>query len=251
MSKKIIACALLIVSIQNNSFSQTKKDTILFDNNNTVVSTGTDSTKDATSLVDLKNKKKQTWVDETKNSLQESGRDTILLLNGNVVISSIVDTANGVTTFIDPKNEKKNTYVDNDRIFSIKNNTGERFIYKYDTLIGNEFTTEEMRYFIKGEQDGYKSFNSPAAFWGNFIVGAGAGATGFFLCPIVPFVFTTLVGIPKIEIKKETVSDIEYLKQNPYVLGYQRVAKKKRKLKSLIGGGFGLGLGLGLWAIFK
>ncbi len=174
----------------------------------------------------------------------QTGNDTILLLNGTTVITSIVDTANGIVKIKDPKNPNERIMIENDRIFSINNSKGETILYGFDSIIGNEFTVDEMRYFIRGEQDAQKGFKARGAFWGNLVVGGGAGVTGLFLSPVAPFAFTALVGIPKVKIKKNTVSNPEYLTHESYLMGYTRVASKKRKLQSLIGGGIGLVAGL-------
>lgn len=181
----------------------------------------------------------------------QTGSDTLLLLNGDVVIGTVLDTTNGSISLINPKNAKKNIVIENDRIFSIKNKKGENFIYVYDTVIGNEFTIDEMRYFIYGEQDADKKFKARGTMALGFLVGSLSGLTGSFLCPIPPFAFTALCGIPKVKIKHETVSNLDYLKHDSYLMGYERVARKKRKLKSLIGGGAGLIAGLGTFGILK
>src|ERR1035437_8442052 len=120
----------------------------------------------------------------SKKGMSQNGNDTILLLNGVVVITTVIDTTNGTTAFKNPKNQKKTLVIENDRIFSISNSKGEFLIYQYDTIVGNEFTVDEMRYFIHGEQDAQKSFKARGAFWGNFLIGAGAGVTGSLLSPI-------------------------------------------------------------------
>ena len=177
--------------------------------------------------------------------------DTVLLLNGSSIVATVIDTANGVTTIKNPKGGKGNFAIENDRIFSIKNSKGEQIIYVYDTIIGNEFTIDEMRLFIKGEQDAEKGFKAPGALICNIVIGAAAGVTGYFLCPIPPFAFIALSGLPKVRIRHSTVSNLEYLKQESYLNGYERVARKKRKINSLIGGGIGLGVGLGTYFILK
>jgi hypothetical protein len=191
------------------------------------------------------------FVSTVISGYSQEDKDTIVLLNGDRVIASVIDTTNGVTSFKNPKNPKKNFIIENDRIFSINNPKGENIIYAYDTVIGNEFTIDEMRYFIRGEQDADKGFKAPGAFWGNLALAAGAGVTGSFLSPVPPFVFVALVGAPKVNIKKETVSNLEYLNHTTYLMGYERVARKKRKIKSLIGGGIGLSVGLGTFFILK
>lgn len=181
----------------------------------------------------------------------QTEKDTILLLNGAVVIGSVIDTTNGVTSIKNPKDSTKNIIIENDRIFSITNKNGESIMYVYDTIIGNEFTIDEMRYFILGEQDAEKGFKARGAFWGNLLLGAAGGVTGSFLCPIPPFAFVALSGLPKVKIKPSSVSNVEYIKQDSYIMGYERVARKKRKISSLAGGGIGLGIGLGTYFILK
>lgn len=178
-------------------------------------------------------------------------KDTILLLNGATIISEVVDTTNGVTTIRDTKKPGRNIVIENDRIFSIKNGSGEHVMYVYDTIIGNEFTEEEMRYFIKGEQDAEKGFKARGALYGNLALGLASGVTGSFFCPIPPFAFIAMSGLPKVRIKHSTVSNMEYLKQEAYIMGYERVARKKRKFQSMIGGGAGLVVGLGTFGILK
>lgn len=186
------------------------------------------------------------------NSLiAQTRKDTLILLNGNVLVAEVIDTTNGVTSIKDPKNAKKNFIIENDRIFSITDSTGEHVMYVYDTVIGNEFTIPEMRYFIYGEQDAEKGFKARGALFGNMALGAAAGVTGYFLCPLPPFAFTALSGMPKVKIKQSTVSNLEYLKQDAYLMGYERVARKKRKIRSLIGGGIGLGVGLGTFFVLQ
>ncbi len=187
----------------------------------------------------------------SKSTFSQTGKDTILLLNGGVVIGTVVDTLNGVTTIKNPKDSSKNEIIENDRIFSITNAGGESVMYVYDTILGNEFTVDEMRYFILGEQDAEKGFKARGAFWGNLLLGAAGGVTGSFLCPIPPFAFTALSGLPRVRVKNNSVSKIDYVKHDTYIMGYERVARKKRKLGSLVGGGIGIGVGLGTFFVLK
>jgi hypothetical protein len=171
--------------------------------------------------------------------------DTIVLLNGTVLVANVTDTTNGVTTIMNPKDSSKFFVIENDRIFSIKNKNGESVLYVYDTLIGNEFTVDEMRYFIHGEQDAEKGFKAKGAFWGNALIGAASGVTLGFLSPLPPFAFVALTGVPKVKIDHNSVSNIDYIKHDTYLMGYERVARKKRKFASLIGGVAGLAVGIG------
>lgn len=187
----------------------------------------------------------------SKNTFSQNGKDTILLLNGGVVIGTVIDTLNGVTTIKNPKDSTKNNIIENDRIFSITNANGESIMYVYDTLIGNEFTIDEMRYFILGEQDAEKGFKARGALFGNMALGAGGAVTGSLLALIPAFTYSAASGLPRVKIKPGTVSNVEYLKHETYIMGYERVARKKRKLRSLVGGAVGFGVGFGTYFILK
>lgn len=187
----------------------------------------------------------------SKNGFSQSGKDTLLMLNGGIMIGTVIDTTNGLTSIKNPKDTTKNFIIENDRIFSITNSRGESIMYVYDTILGNEFTIDEMRYFIKGEQDAEKGFKARGAFWGNMLLGAAGGVTGSFLCPIPVFAFTAASGLPRVKVKSSTVSNIDYIKHDTYIMGYERVARKKRKIGSLVGGVIGMGAGLGTFFILK
>jgi hypothetical protein len=187
----------------------------------------------------------------TTNGFSQPNNDTILLLNGNVIITNNIDTTKGSVTFKNPKHPTKNIVIANNCIFSISNNKGETLLYSYDSLLGNYFSIDEMRYYIRGEQDAQKKFKARGAFWSNLFIGAGAGVTGFFFAPVAPFAFSGLSGITKVKIKKNTVSQHEYLNHVTYIMGYESVAYKKRKIKSLISGGIGLAVGVTTFAILK
>ncbi len=179
------------------------------------------------------------------SGFSQTGKDTILLLNGKVIIANVIDTTKGVTSIRNPKDSLKKILIENERIFSISNNKGESVMYVLDSASGKEFSIEEMRYFIHGEQDAEKAFNAPGALWGNIVIGAAAGLTESFFCPIPPFAFIAFSGLPRVKIKKSTVSNIDYLNHETYKMGYKVVGRKKRKVSSLIGGGIGLGVGIG------
>ena len=182
----------------------------------------------------------------------QTNNDTILLDTGEQFITTITDTTKGVVSYKNPKEGKKDKTVDNDRVFSIRNSKGEILYYKFDSLAGNDLTIEEMRYYIKGEQDAQKGFKARGAFWCNVAIGAASGATGNFLCPIPPFGFTALAGLGSITIDHATVSNLDYLKHDTYIMGYEKTARVKRRTKSMIGGGIGLVGGLGVfWGILQ
>ena len=181
----------------------------------------------------------------------QTGNDTILLLSGVEIVSTVYDTAFGNITYKNPKPDGDPITIESSEVFSIRNSKGETVKYVYDSVAGDEIDVEGMRYYIKGEQDARKGFKPRGAFWGNMGIGLASGATGSFFCPIPPFAFTALSGATKIKIKHSTVSNLEYLKHDTYIMGYEHIARGKRKTKSLIGGGIGLAGGIGAAILLK
>ena len=128
-----------------------------------------------------------------------------------------------------------------------------------------------MRYYIKGEQDAQNGFKPRGSFWCNLAIGAVSGVTGNFFSPIPPFGFTALTGLPKVNMRPYSsykfiwrpkpriikiivtpVSNVEYLKHDTYIMGFEHTARGKRRTKSLVGGGIGLVGGLGVfWGILQ
>jgi hypothetical protein len=108
-----------------------------------------------------------------------------------------------------------------------------------------------MGYFVKGERDARKGFKANGAMIGAGLFGFFGGATGAFFAPIAPYGFMALTGITKVKIKHKTISNPAYIDSDAYILGYERTARYKRKLKSLVGGTVGLALGYVFYAAFN
>jgi hypothetical protein len=176
-----------------------------------------------------------------------AGKDTLLLMNGDKLGGDVIDTAYHKTKlkYLRRNGKEKTVLFENDQIFSIQYRNGrENILYEQDTVSGNYFSAEETRMFIYGERDAERHYHCPASTAGGILVGFASGYVGSFLSLVPPFAFSGLLLIPKIKIKYKTVSVPEYLNFDTYVLGYEKVAKRKRLFRSLVGGIGGLGLGL-------
>ena len=181
---------------------------------------------------------------------QRKKADTLYLMNGRIVVSPVLDTSFLAATFADPEDSTKRTHIENDQLFAIKyNNGGVFYYYKQDSLT-NWYTRDEMWLFTQGERDARKGFKPWGSFTGGLITGMAGGASGLvvgslgaFFGPIVPLAFLTTVGIPKVRIRHKTVSNINNLEYDAYLLGYEREARTKRRRFAMIGGGIGTALG--------
>ena len=137
--------------------------------------------------------------------------------------------------------------IDRNAVFSIRygNSGKEVMVYTYDTLTGNDFTIPEARMFIAGEQDAQRGFHATGTTIGSFLVGAAAGITGvsfFVFGP--PLLYTGLMAYPRIKISHKSVKNLNDVKSDPYLYGYDSVGRRKRVIKSLIWSSIGLVIGI-------
>ena len=191
----------------------------------------------------------------------KAAKDTVWFMNGEKLGVTIIDTSfiDGVK-FQSEKNDKQ-MIIDPDRLFSVRFARGfEKIIYTQDTAIGNDYNVNDTRYFILGEQDANKGYKAKGSFFGGIFLGGiaacflpmpallGSGL-GVSLAPIPAFVFTGFQLLPKIKIKRATVSNEEYLNHETYVIGYERNARKIKTINSLYGGVIGLATGFIIYSI--
>lgn len=177
-------------------------------------------------------------------------QDTIYLMNGHIVGEKVIDTVLGAITIIDPKKPSKKIHYELEQLYMVRYADGyKRYYYVQDTTSGNWFTRDEMWMFMKGEADARKGFKARGAFIGGGVAGILGGMTGTLWGPVAPYGFMALTGIPKVRVRHETISNPTYIESDAYILGYEHVARQKRKIKSLIGGTIGLGIGYGLYAL--
>jgi hypothetical protein len=173
-------------------------------------------------------------------------KDSILLNNGKYVVSHITDTAGFSVELVKPHSRgQRKVEILKDNIFSIRfGATGKTSVfYVYDTLIGNDFTVEEARRFISGEQDaerGYHAFGTTAA---AFAVGVASGAVGSFLALVPPFAFAGFMSYKYVKIRHGSVHNMNNVHSDAYLYGYAFVARRKRTLKALMWGGIGVAVG--------
>lgn len=200
------------------------------------------------------------------SGLCQENPDIINLMNGQTFEGTILDTADGKITMTSKIKSKSKKYMfDHYRVYSIvKKNEPELVFYKRDTSIANFLTPEEMKYYFLGEKDARKNYNpiglkitAALLAYGVAIVDTykkdsvnNTFIKGFFKSEpglaslIAPFAVTALAGFPAVQISINKVSNKNYLNQQSYVDGFEKIGRSKKvfgALKfSLIGGALGI-----------
>jgi hypothetical protein len=201
------------------------------------------------------------------------GQDKIQLMNGKVLRGKLKTESDEIYNFDYYKNggKVKSIELSKFRIFSIKNGTQpERVLYQQDTLMGNFYSENEMRMYVYGQRDAFKSFKGTSLFVASFALGftsvildtyefeeGNQNPPGFFnrtptIAPIiVPFALTIGAGLFKTKVRKEHAVDITFLSSEYYIEGFQKVAKVKRVKSAFIGSVAGVVAGFVVYSIGK
>jgi len=166
-------------------------------------------------------------------SLSAKAQDEIWLLNGQKMKVSELEFSEDNLT-IRYKNEKgKTKLLSTKELFSATPAGDQEYIYFKATP---EMSLDNMKDYMQGETDATMNYKPKGAFW----AGLGIGFTTPFalgkLSPIVPIAFSLTLGQIA---PKATKLNIAANSEN-YIKGYQLVAKRKRLVNSLLGGGIGL-----------
>jgi len=178
---------------------------------------------------------------------QTGNEGKLILFNGKIISFQKARIAGNKILYQLPNHTKKDTSVHKKRkiddVFSIEYASGEeKMMYIPDTAFGGELAVNEMRMFIKGQQDAWMYYHKPMPAIGGFAAGFAGSYFGFYSV-LAPALYLTAVGAktPKIDKLKSVHADIEKNWQNAdYVAGFQ----KKAKDKNIINGAKGALLGL-------
>lgn len=204
----------------------------------------------------------------------------ILLLNGKTIYGDVTDTVNAEIEYkFYKRNGKKikERSLEKDRVFSITDTTsGEETVFYYQDTVFNysPYSVEEMRYYIKGEQDAMRGYKPRATFIFGFITGLGIVmwdtygeirqvqsdslmSKGFFheepgiINVAWPLLYTAGAAIPKVKINVSSIHDKSYLNHDAYLDGYERVARSKKVFSAVKGSALGVVTGIVSYFIFN
>lgn len=143
------------------------------------------------------------------------------------------------------KGEKKiNKDFPVENVFAINHDNKEQWeiIYVQDTSNVYDLNVEDMEFYVLGEQEALLNHKTELI----QIVGfAGGAALGYFLYSSVaiiatPIIYTGIVLIPKVRIKREKLKDENLLEKQAFIEGYVSVAKTKKVKSALISNASGI-----------
>jgi hypothetical protein len=186
-------------------------------------------------------------------SFQTRAQDTLLLMNGREMNCRILADTGTVFEFelVKPNGKVKLRELHKNDVFSVKKaGQQEVVLYAQDELLGDIYSTDEMRFYLAGEHDARENFSAWPTFAVGFALCAGIslwGGDGYITAVGPPILYTMIQLVPKIKIREKTMSRPEYKYNDIYADGYEPPARS-RKLFRAMGGSFaGSATGVALW----
>ncbi len=182
-------------------------------------------------------------------SFTSNAQDKILLINGKVIEVKSVDVIGNTIAYHTLKRDKPRK-INPERVFSIQHTDGtERIVYVSDPLDPSDFKPEEMRMFIKGEQEANMYHRTIPHEIAAAAIGAGAGLLTIYGL-IIPALYSTVAGSFSPNIERCKVSDPALKNDLSFREGYEKRCRDKKIRNSLIFGFGGFAVGFTAFAIF-
>jgi hypothetical protein len=176
--------------------------------------------------------------------------DRILLMNGQVIEAKVLGQSTLEIRYLtETRKGVKERTEPTESVFSVTDTLGrERIWYFYDTVFGNDMTVDQMRWFIKGEQDARKGYKPFWPMLGGFVVGAGL-TMGFDLevtSLLIPPLFSASMALPRVHVTRGSITDPLMEGDEYYAYGYAKTGRSKRVVKTLITSAAGVAFGLAM-----
>lgn len=179
-----------------------------------------------------------------------NGQNRILLMNGQTIETRVLGQSSLEVRYQVKKRDRLLERSEpTESVFSVTDSLGrERVWYFQDTLFGNDLSVNEMRWFIKGEQDARRGYVPLWPMIGGF-AGSAALVMGLDLEVIaipLPMVYAGIMTLPRVKVTKGSLSDPLLEGDDFYAYGYARAGKGRRVIRCLLSSALGVGFGLAI-----
>jgi hypothetical protein len=175
-------------------------------------------------------------------------QDRILLMSGHEIMGKVLGQSTLEIRYEAFRRDGTLTLRDEptENVFSVTDSTGkERIWYFHDPAFGNDYTVEQMRWYISGERDARAGYMPKGPALGGFLLGAGLTlaldleVASALIAPI----YGATMALPRVHVTAGSVTD-PLMEGDPYyATGYATVGRGKRVIWSLIGSFAGAALG--------
>ncbi len=176
------------------------------------------------------------------------GQDRILLMNGQELSGRVVGQSTLEIRYLEThKGSLLERREPTESVFSVIDSLNKETIwYFHDPAFGNDLTVDQMRWFIKGEQDARIGYKPRAAVWGGFLLGAGLviALNLEVNSLIIPPAYAGLMAWPRVHVTPGSVRDPLMEGDVYYATGYSAVGRPKRVVRSLMSTTAGILVGL-------
>jgi len=181
-------------------------------------------------------------------TLFASAQNKIILLNGQEIPAMNASVQGEKIIYRSPLNNKLKK-VSVDHAFSFQDAKGrEQVVYQMDPLDTGDFNAEEMRSFIKGEQEGDRYYRNQTNKVAAAAIGGAAGLLTIYGLAI-PAIYSTIVGSISPNVEKQQVSDISMLNDPIFKEGYERRCRDRKIRNSLVFGYGGFAVSVTMLAL--
>ncbi len=176
-------------------------------------------------------------------------QDKILLMNGELIQAKVLGQSTLEVRYLETRKNGsvKERAEPTESVFSVTDSLGhERVWYFYDTVFGNDLSIDQMRWFLKGEQDARAGYKPIWPMVTSFAVGAGL-TIGLNLetnALFIPPLMAGVMSMPRVHVTPGSITDPLMDGDEYYATGYARVGRSKRVIRSLIAAFAGVATGL-------
>lgn len=176
------------------------------------------------------------------------GQDRIVLMNGQTIETRVLGQSSLEIRYQESKKDRLIERAEpTESVFSVIDSLGrERIWYFQDTAFGNDLTVNEMRFFIKGQQDARAGYKPTWPMVGGFAVGAGLviGLDLEVMAIPIPLGYAGLMALPRVHVTRGSITDPLMEGDDNYAWGYARAGRGKRVIKCLLSSAAGVAVGL-------